>query len=268
RGFPKEFEEKTGINFEALLNSLGGEFGIVLTLDDTRKVSLPLPTPQPLEIPEPRLALVVKVKDNVLFDHLDKLLQQNPQVTRVDEEGLRMRTMPGRPVPVPIPLRLSIARAGDYFYFGSTDTLIREMLAVRGGKQPGLKSSEEFKRIASGVQEQGNSLVFVSPRFTRAISEVQAAALSAADAAGAGKATVLQGLFAQSPDAFVYNVSANTREGWLTVGNGSSDPSKKALLMSAVQPAAVVGLLAAIAIPNFVKARETAQYNAIMNNLP
>ena len=141
------------------------------------------------------------------------------------------------------------------------------MLAVRGGKQPGLKSSEEFKRIASGVQEQGNSLVFVSPRFTRAISEVQAAALSAADAAGAGKATVLQGLFAQSPDAFVYNVSANTREGWLTVGNGSSDPSKKALLMSAVQPAAVVGLLAAIAIPNFVKARETAQYNAIMNNL-
>ena len=266
RQFPKLFEEKTGMNFEAMLNSLGGEFGIVLALDDTRKVSLPLPTPKPLEIPEPRLALVVKVKDNVLFDHLDKLLQQNPQVTRVDEEGLRMRTMPV-PVPVPIPLRLSIARAGDYFYFGSTDTLIREMLAVRGGKQPGLKSSEEFKRIASGVQEQGNSLVFVSPRFTRAISEVQAAALSAVDAAGAGKATVLQGLFAQSPDAFVYNVSANTGEGWLTVGNGSSDPSKKALLMSTVEPAAVVGLLAAIAIPNFVKARETAQYNAIMNNL-
>jgi hypothetical protein len=266
RTFPKEFEEKTGMNFETLLNSLGGEFGIVLTLDDTRKVSLPLPTPRPLEIPEPRLALVVKVKDNVLFDHLDKLLQENPQVTRVEEEGLRMRTMPV-PVPLPIPLRPTIARAGDYFYFGSTDTVIREMLAVRGRKQPGLKSTDEFKRMASGVQEQGNSLVFVSPRFNRAISELQAAALSAADAAGAGKATVLQGLFAQSPDAFMYNVSANTADGWLTVGNGNSDPSKKALLMSTVQPAAVVGLLAAIAIPNFVKARETAQYNAIMNNL-
>src|SRR5947208_12551274 len=60
RAFPKEFAEKTGINFEALLNSLGGEFGMVLTLDDTRKVSLPLPTPRPLEIPEPHLALVVK----------------------------------------------------------------------------------------------------------------------------------------------------------------------------------------------------------------
>ena len=264
--FPKLFEEKTGMNFEAMLNSLGGEFGIVLTLDDTRKVSLPLPTPKPLEIPEPRLALIVKVKDNVLFDHLDKLFQGNPQVTRVDEAGLRMRTMPV-PLPVPMALRPSIARAGDYFYFGSSDTLIREMLAVRDGMQPGWKSSDEFKRIASGVQEQGNSLVFVSPRFTRAISEAQAAALSAADAAGAGKATVLQGLFAPSPGAFVYNVSANTTEGWLTVGNGSTDPSKRALLMSTMQPAAVVGLLAAIAIPNFVKARETAQYNAILNNL-
>jgi len=51
RAFPKEFAEKTGINFEALLNSLGGEFGMVLTLDDTRKVSLPLPTPRPLKSP-------------------------------------------------------------------------------------------------------------------------------------------------------------------------------------------------------------------------
>jgi Tfp pilus assembly protein PilE len=92
-------------------------------------------------------------------------------------------------------------------------------------------------------------------------------ALAAADAAGAGKATVLQGLFAQSPGAFVYNVSANTADGWLTVGNGNSDPSKRALLMSTMQPAAVVGLLAAIAIPNFIKARETAQYNAVLNNL-
>ncbi len=264
--FPKVFEEKTGMNFETMLNSLGGEYGIVLTLDETRKVSLPVPTPRPLEIPEPRLALVVKVNNNVLFDHLDKLLQGNPQVTRVDEEGLHMRSMPV-PAPIPIPLRPSIARAGDYLYFASTDTLIREMLAVRGGKQPGLKSSEEFKRLAAGVQERGNSMVFVSPRFTRAISELQAVALSAAEASGAGKAKVLQGLFAQNPDAFVYTVSANTTEGWLTVGNGSTDPSQKALLLSSMQPAAVAGLLAAIAIPNFVKARDSAQYNSILNNL-
>src|SRR5205814_9969875 len=104
-------------------------------------------------------------------------------------------------------------------------------------------------------------------RSSRASSELQTAALAAAAPAGAGNATVLQGLFAPSPDAFVFNVSANTPDGWLTVGNGNSDPSKKALLMSTVQPAAVVGLLAAIAIPNFVKARQTAQYNAIVNNL-
>ena len=89
----------------------------------------------------------------------------------------------------------------------------------------------------------------------------------AAAPGGPEKSKVLQGLLALSPDAFVYNVSANTADGWLTVGNGNSDPSKKALLMATVQPAAVVGLLAAIAIPNFVKARQTAQYNTILNNL-
>src|SRR5207247_5538670 len=157
-------------------------------------------------------------------------------------------------------------RSGDYFYFGSTDSVIREMVAVRGGKQPGLKSADEFKRMTSGVQEQGNSLVFVSPRFSRAISELQTAALAAAPG-GTEKATILGGLFGLSPEAFMYSVSANTPEGWLTVGNGNSDPSRKALLMSTMQPAAVVGLLAAIAIPTFAKARETAQYNAIVNNL-
>jgi len=62
-------------------------------------------------------------------------------------------------------------------------------------------------------------------------------------------------------------VSANNAEGWVSVSNGNADPSKKALIMAAVQPGAVVGLLAAIAIPNFVKARSTAQQNAVFNNL-
>jgi len=46
--------------------------------------------------------------------------------------------------------------------------------------------------------------------------------------------------------------------------NGSQSGAKIALLVPAV---AVGGLMAAIAIPNFVKARETAQKNACINNL-
>jgi hypothetical protein len=45
-------------------------------------------------------------------------------------------------------------------------------------------------------------------------------------------------------------------------GNGSQNPAKLALL-----PAVVVPALAAIAVPNFVKARDTAQKNSCLNNL-
>ena len=52
-----------------------------------------------------------------------------------------------------------------------------------------------------------------------------------------------------------YCVGANTDEGWLTVGNGNQNPA----VILAVVPAAAVGMLAAIAVPNFVRARSTAQ---------
>jgi len=53
----------------------------------------------------------------------------------------------------------------------------------------------------------------------------------------------------------------------MTVGNGNADPGRKAMMMATMQPVAVIGLLSAIAIPNFVRRRETAQQNAIFNNL-
>jgi len=58
-------------------------------------------------------------------------------------------------------------------------------------------------------------------------------------------------------------VAANTDEGWLAVANGNQHPAKL-LAVSAVVP---LGILSAIAIPNFVKARSTAQMNACINNL-
>jgi hypothetical protein len=58
-------------------------------------------------------------------------------------------------------------------------------------------------------------------------------------------------------------VAANTEEGWLAVPNGNQHPAKL-LAVSAVVP---IGILSAIAIPNFVKSRQTAQKNTCLNNL-
>ena len=67
----------------------------------------------------------------------------------------------------------------------------------------------------------------------------------------------------RSRSGFVYSVGMNTPEGCLTIGNSSQGYASTALLA----PVAVVGMLSAIAIPNFVKARATSQQNACINNL-
>ena len=63
---------------------------------------------------------------------------------------------------------------------------------------------------------------------------------------------------------FTYCVGANTEEGWYAIGNGNQRPATTLLAAAVAAPA---GLIAAIAIPNFVKARSTSQQNACINNL-
>src|SRR5208282_6303175 len=69
--------------------------------------------------------------------------------------------------------------------------------------------------------------------------------------------------FMRNRPAFAYSVGINTPEGCLTVGNGSQSYANMVLLPAVAVP----GMLAAIAIPNFVKARATSQQNACINNL-
>jgi hypothetical protein len=73
----------------------------------------------------------------------------------------------------------------------------------------------------------------------------------------------MQSLFRQNRPVFSYSVGVNTEDGCLTIGNGNQSAAVVALLPAV----AVSGMLAAIAIPNFVKARTVSQQNACINNL-
>src|SRR5258708_1120010 len=124
------FEEATGLKWDQVLASLGGEFGFTLLLDDTKKISIPLPGGTvPLEIPEPGLMLVAKVKDDLILNRVDQALEKLGQpIVRVDKPNLKMRTVP-LPLPLPISLRPSLALAEGYLFLATTDTLITEALA-------------------------------------------------------------------------------------------------------------------------------------------
>ncbi|MGB7768760.1 MAG: hypothetical protein WBN22_07885 [Verrucomicrobiia bacterium] len=257
---PVEFEQKTQVKWDAFLNSLGGEFGLVITLDPTNNIPVPLPGGA-LEIPSPGLLLAVKVNDDTLFNRIDTALKANPQVISVDKPGLKMRTMP---VPLPFigELRPSAASSGGYLFIASSDALIDDALAVKSGQLPGLKATDEFKHLAQGLPDNGNQFCYMSQRFAETLMKVQQKAMAANAKSDPRMAQWLQSLFRNRP-AFAYSVGINTPEGCLTIGNSSQSYANAVLLPAVAVPA----MLSAIAIPNFVKARETAQRNACINNL-
>ena len=71
---PTEFEQKTKVKWDAFINSLGGEFGLVITLDPSNNVPVPLPGGA-LEIPAPGLLIAVKVNDDTIFNRIDQALK-------------------------------------------------------------------------------------------------------------------------------------------------------------------------------------------------
>ena len=261
---PEGFEKTTGLKWDQVLASLGGEFGVALTLDDEKMISLPIPGADVLEIPNPALMLVAKVKDDLIFNRIDKALKSSgQQVVSVDKPDLKMRTVP-LPLPLPIQLAPTVALSGGYLFIATTDTIIQEALAVKSGQTPGLKSTGEFQHLANGTPQQGNHFTFMSRRFGETFGQIQKKALAKAASSSTGASKQwMQSLVGSGPASFAYTVGGHTEEGWLTVANGNQHPAKL-FLVSAVVP---VGMLSAIAIPNFVKARSTAQKNACITNL-
>jgi len=173
-----------------------------------------------------------------------------------------MRTMP---VPLPFigTLRPTTASSGGYLFIATSDELVKTALAVQSGKTPGLKSTDEFKHLSENLPTQGNNFTFMSERFGRVLFQIQQQAMAGqAKQSGAAQAKWMQSLL-HSQSAFAYSVGINTPQGCLTVGNSSQSLANLALLPALVVPA----MAAAVAIPNFVRARSVSQENACINNL-
>jgi hypothetical protein len=257
---PAKFHEVTGLDLEAVLQSLGGEYGMIFTLDQHKTISLPIGA-KPLEIPNPALCLLLKVNSDVIFDRVDQLIKANPLVSKVDEPGLKMRTF-SIPIPIPVEVRPSIARVGDYLVVASSDSLVREILAVKSGQKKGFKTTDEFKRLAQDVPDQGNNFSLATSAFGGTARQIQERTMAAQNMDPEALKTFQQ-LLQRSTNCANYSVGVNGPEGWEGFSNGSQTPAALLLLPAA----AAVGMVAAIAIPNFVKARATSQQNACINNL-
>jgi hypothetical protein len=254
----------TGKTLDELLGSLGGQGGAFFTLKDANKINIPLPDGHTLEVGEPGLVIALKVKDDTLFSFIDRALQENPQVIRSDEGGLRMRTMP-IPLPLPVTLRPTIARQGDHLFVASNDELIRNLMAVQAGKLAGLKSTAEFKHLAQGMPPNGNSFSFVSQRLGETMQQIQSSILSQAGGRGNEMPTVLmQKIYSINGPISTYIVGRSMSDGWLTISHGTQQPANAIVLPLVVAPTAI---LAGLTLPALAKAKGKAQSISCVNNL-
>ena len=260
---PTQFEAATKLKWDDVLHSLGGEFGLVLTLDPSNNVPIPLPSGL-IQIPDPALFIVVKVNDTLLFDRIADQLKSNQGVINSDTNGVKMCTMPV-PLPLAINLRPTAASTGGWLFIASSDAVITEALAVKAGTEPGLKATADFKHLAQGLPDTGNQFSYMSASFGKTLMQIQQQVISAQNGRPANEAQTqfFNSLFSAQKPQYSYCVGQNTPFGCYTIGNGSQSGAALAVL----PVAAVAGMMSAIAIPNFVKARTTSQQNACINNL-
>jgi hypothetical protein len=254
----------TGKSLDELMSSLGTAGGAFLTLHSANRVTIPLPNGPALEIPEPGLVIAIRVKDDTLFNVIDHALQSNPSVIRSDTADLRMRVLP-IPLPLPVALRVTVARQGNHLFLATSDELVKNLLAVKAGSQPGLKTTDEFKRLAKGLPVTGNSLAFVGQRLGDVVQKVQGAILSQASQPGGDvPAALLQKVFAFSRPVSSLAVSQNTPKGSLTVAHGTQQPADVVILPLVVAPVAIV---AGMTLPALAQAKTKAQSISCVNNL-
>lgn len=257
--FPAALQQQTGLSLAQITQSLGNEFGFVITLDPDKKMALPLPTPAPLEIPAPGLMVMIKVNNAVLFDKIDQTLTQaGLEVGKADEDGLKMRTVKAPPS---IPFTPAVALSGDYLFLSSSIELVREAMAVKQGEQPGLKTTPEFLKLAQGVKLEGNHFSFASERFTATIMEAQRAMIPQNSEAGVAMKALMTRM--QSRTGHSLGVFANTEEGWLLDSKGSQSGGEAVVLAGVVAPTAVA---AGLLLPALSQAKGRAQEIKCINN--
>jgi hypothetical protein len=255
---PSQFARTTGVELARALESLGGEYGLVISIDESKTMPAPV-AGTPTRWPDTSAMLIVKVKDDLIFDLVDSSLKGYPDVIRRDRTGVRMRVVPLHSSTSPS-LRPAVARSGSYLFIATNDALIEAALEAR--TTGGLNGTGEFKHLGQGLPVQGNAFTFVSQRFGEMIGRLLSPAASSETKPDSERASILQSYFGAGTLGTL-RVFSNTDEGWLTIGNTGQNPANTLFYAATALPL----ILATIAIPSVLRSRQAANEAAAVARL-
>jgi len=252
----------TGVDLDAAFESLLGDGFFSVQLSSTATVDLPLGAGgAPHAFPVPTVLMGVAVRDETLLAMLDGALArgQVPVLkSRVGEAEVHSVNLP---MPMPFPFQPAYVIHQGFFLIGSTPEVVTAGIrAFDGGG--GWMDSAEYRQAFAGLPDRNNGWVYLNPRFMRTVREVQRQMMASAGPDAMGGA-VFDRIFGGDEDQRCAGVIENLEGGILM--RGTTSMRGQALIGQTMM--APVGLMAAIAIPSFMKSRQASRTNACVNNL-
>ena len=165
------------IGIRNLTGSFGNQLGLFVTLDTAN--TIPLPPEMGGEIPTPGLGLVMKVKDDKIADMILIALETSPvPFEKQSIEGIEAHVLT-EPAPTPFPLAPALFKLDDHIVAASNSKLAAKIIATHRGDEAGLTSTDEFQRLAKGLDLKGNHFFFVGELIGKTVAPIMDAAMEA-----------------------------------------------------------------------------------------
>jgi len=252
-----------GVDADALVASLTGEMAVSIQL--SREATAQIPGGDDgIEILSPSLLVVLGVRDDALRRALlDHAKETGWPLEDVAIDGQTVHCGPAVP-DAPIPLQPAFAQAGGWFLFAShVDAIAASIAASKTGG--GLWSQPDFRRLADRLPRENNGITYVDERFNRVVMELQLATMTAQVPEGPESwgAALPARIVSWMPAGSSAQARIVKPHGISTWSVGPTGGKELAMTMAAL-PA---GLMAAVAIPSFVRARAQAQESVLIDIL-
>lgn len=248
-----------GTNISAITESIENDILISLQLSEVKTVTFPQRAGSTLTVPEPSLLIGLGINDpmpgNLILQKLT--LAGLPPVKSM--HGRHELYTVNLPVPSPVALSPTLVMTDDYLLIGSTLDVVKEALDC-AENQSGLVATPLYKQLLKNIPDEVSAIEFVSPRFMKTYFDVLSKAMTGTNdpefesmlnmMSGSWSSLYAGGYARKTPTGF-YSESY--------VNYGGAKPLELAA-------SSYVGVLAAIAIPSFQKARSNAAEKSCLNN--
>lgn len=245
----KQSDMRLGINTEQLVGSLGNRLTVIIDQDPQQMLNVPMAG---VQFNAPRIALMLTVKNDTLYKTLVQKAQAKG-LTGTEQTTQGLTVMPLMAPPNPFyPVAPVIAGNNERLIVATHAALVAQMMRAKSG---GLADSAEFKTLSAGLPQEGNGAIFVSKGFFDTLRQVLTNVEDRVKQNG-GNAFPLKAQLAKIPTTGTYSIRCHESAGIMIYSRANSGGGQ-ALATVAMVPMA--GILAAIAVPNFLEAKSRSQ---------